>query len=338
MIRALVSLVAAILSALAFVTVNAQDDTVVRVDYVAVLVQADGTESPHSEGAHYIASDGRYRRDETPAGGTPTSEYRLPRDAVHVSVNHSLLEAVRSGRIPPVNVASPVGRSLPTPPAGTETTEIGERTLVSCVRSCFAVAGACDTAARAPFACRYGPIRYRVTLGLLRTDLQFGTLGPIRLQRRAQVREGTGRTQYWAHDPPLMEDCGSARISADRHRDDHLHGHRRALRGSSDFGSTHSARAGHLHGSRPCPLSSPFRRPLSRAPGRQFPCASRDRPSRPRDARPERRKRDQGNPPAAHLCAVAADTPITGVKQRGRSWSRIADRDVGHLDDGMPAW
>ena len=48
--------------------------------------------------------------------------------------------------------------------------------LVSCVRSCFAVAGACDTAARAPFACRYGPIRYRVTLGLLRTDLQFGTL------------------------------------------------------------------------------------------------------------------------------------------------------------------
>ena len=51
--------------------------------------------------------------------------------------------------------------------------------LVSCVRSCFAVAGACDTAARAPFACRYGPIRYRVTLGLLRTDLQFGTLAHL---------------------------------------------------------------------------------------------------------------------------------------------------------------
>ncbi len=29
---------------------------------------------------------------------------------------------------------------------------------------------------------------------------------------------------------------------------------------------------------------------------------------------------------------------ITGVKHRGRDWSRIADRDVGHLDDGMPAW
>ena len=56
-----------------------------------------------------------------------------------------------------------------------------------------------------------------------------------------------------AHD----RDCrGSARVSADRHRDDHLHGHRRALRGSSDFGSTHSTRAGHLHGSRSCPLSS----------------------------------------------------------------------------------
>ena len=54
---------------------------------------------------------------------------------------------------------------------------------MSCVRSCFAVAGACDTAARAPFACRYGPIRYRVTLGLLRTDLQFGTLGYVPRRR-----------------------------------------------------------------------------------------------------------------------------------------------------------
>ena len=159
MIRASMSLVAAILFAPASVTVDAQDDTVVRVDYVAVLVQADGTESPHAEGVHYIASDGRYRRDETPAGGTPTSEYRLPRDGVHVSVNHSLLEAVRSGRIAPVNVASPVGRSLATPSAGAETTEIGERTL-----------------------------------------------GPIRLQGRAEVREeGSGRTEYWVHDPPLME-------------------------------------------------------------------------------------------------------------------------------------
>ena len=158
MIRASMSLVAAILTALASVTVGAQDDTVVRVDYVAVLVQADGTEFPHSEGVHYIASDGRYRRDETPAGGTPTSEYRLPRDGVHVSVNHSLLEAVRSGRIPPVNVASPVGRSSATLPTGAETTEIGEKTV-----------------------------------------------GPISLQGRAQVREGFGRTEYWVHDPPMME-------------------------------------------------------------------------------------------------------------------------------------
>lgn len=157
-IRALLSLVAAILFASASVTVDAQDDAVVRVDYVAVLVQADGTESPHSAGVHYIASDGRYRRDETPAGGTPTSEYRLPRDGVHVEVNHSLLEAVRSGRIPPVNVASPVGRGLAAPVAGAETTEIGERTL-----------------------------------------------GPIRLRGRAEVREGSGRTEYWVHDPPLME-------------------------------------------------------------------------------------------------------------------------------------
>ncbi len=156
MIRASMSLVAAILFASAPVTVDAQEETVVCVDYVAVLVQADGTESPHSEGVHYIASDGRHRHDRTPVGGTPTSEYRLPRDGVHVSVNHSLLEAVRSGRIPPVNVASPVARG--TPPAVASTTEMGERTL-----------------------------------------------GPIRLQGRAEVREGFGRAEYWAYDPPLME-------------------------------------------------------------------------------------------------------------------------------------
>ena len=157
MIRASMSLVAAILSASASVTVDAQGDTVVRVDYVAVVVQADGTESPHSEGVHYIASDGRHRHDRTPVGGTPTSEYRLPLDGVHVSVNHSLLEAVRSGRIPPVNVASPVGRG--TPPAVASTTEIGERTL-----------------------------------------------GPIRLRGRVEVREdGSGRAEYWMHEPPLME-------------------------------------------------------------------------------------------------------------------------------------
>ena len=157
-IRASAILVAAILAASASVAVDAQDDTVVRVDYVAVVVQADGTESPQFEGVHYIAPDGRHRHDQTPADGTTTSEYRLPRDGVHVSVNHSLLEAVRSGRIPPVNVASPVGRGSATLPAGAETTEIGEKTL-----------------------------------------------GPIRLRGRAQVREGSGRTEYWVHDPPMME-------------------------------------------------------------------------------------------------------------------------------------
>ena len=71
--------------------------------------------------------------------------------------------------------------------------------LVSCVRSCFAVAGACDTAARAPFACRYGPIRYRVTLGLLRTDLQFGTLA-----KRPESRAPTGpRTTRAAPKTPV---------------------------------------------------------------------------------------------------------------------------------------
>ena len=81
------------------------------------------------------------------------------------------------------------------------------------------------------------------------------TLGPIRLQGR-QLRDGLGRTEYWVHDLAHGDCRGSARVSVDRHRDDHLHGGRRALRGSSDFGSTHCARAGHVHGSRSCSLSS----------------------------------------------------------------------------------
>ena len=78
-------------------------------------------------------------------------------------------------------------------PAGTIcSTDLPAPPLVSCVRSCFAVAGACDTAARAPFACRYGPIRYRVTLGLLRTDLQFGTLVAHSQAGRRSARVGAG--------------------------------------------------------------------------------------------------------------------------------------------------
>lgn len=43
---------------------NTQDGTVVRVDYVTVVVDADGTETPWAEGVHYIADDGRYRHDQ----------------------------------------------------------------------------------------------------------------------------------------------------------------------------------------------------------------------------------------------------------------------------------
>ena len=208
MIRASAILVAAILSASALVTVNAQDDTVVRVDYVAVLVQADGTESPYSEGVHYIASDGRHRHDQTPADGTPTSEYRLPRDGVHVSVNHDLLEAVRS------RTRSPRQR------------RVARRTRLR------------DAARR-----RRDDGDRREDAGSDPLAGSAGSRGP-RAYRVLGVRP--------AHDGGCR---GSARVSADRHRGDHLHGHRRALRGSSDFGSTHSARAGPLHGSRSCPLS-----------------------------------------------------------------------------------
>ena len=292
MIRALVSLVAAILFALASVTVDAQDDTVVRVDYVAVLVQADDTESPYAEGVHYIASDGRYRRDETPAGGTPDVGVPAP-PRRRPRLRESLASRGRAQ-----------WTHLPC-----------QRRVARRPQPCHAAGGRRDDGDRREDA---GSDWTAGSRGGPRGVRAYGVLGA------RPAHDGDGR--------------GSARVSADRRRDDHLHGHRRALRGSSDLGSTHSVRAGHLHGSRSCPLSSTvFAGPCS-TPGGQSRGASRDRPSRPRDARPERRKRDHGNAPTAHRCAVAADTATTGVEHRGRSWSRIADRDVGHLDDGMPAW
>ena len=222
MIRASVIPVAAILAALASVTVDAQDDTVVRVDYVAVVVQADGTESPQFEGVHYIAPDGRHRHDQTPAGGTRTSEYRLPRYGIHVSVNHSLLEAVRSGRAP-------------------------------CQRRVTRRPGFSHAA------------RGRRDHGDRREDA-----GSDSIAGSGTGSRGLRSYRVLGARPAHDGDCrGSARVSADRRRDDHLHGRRRALRGSSDFGSTHSARAGPLHGSWSFPLSSPVhgweghRRPLS---------------------------------------------------------------------------
>ena len=81
----------------AYTSVSAQDGTVIRVDYVALSIHADGTETPHAEGVRYIATDGRHRHDETSAGGEQTSSYWLPPDGIQVSVNHALRAAVRSG-------------------------------------------------------------------------------------------------------------------------------------------------------------------------------------------------------------------------------------------------
>ena len=94
---------------------DAQDATVVRVNYVTVVVDAEGAETPWAEGVHYIADDGRYRHDEAVIGRSPTSSYRLPAEDVNVTLNHSLLEAVGSGLVPPMEVAAPVGRGLPGP-------------------------------------------------------------------------------------------------------------------------------------------------------------------------------------------------------------------------------
>lgn len=116
---------------------NAQDDTLVRVDYVTVVVDTDGTETPWAEGVHYIADDGRYRRDETVFGRSPTLSYRLPDEDINVTVNHSLLEAVRNGSVPPMEVAAPVGGGFQAaffddfeaPPDIRMPPSIGERTI-----------------------------------------------------------------------------------------------------------------------------------------------------------------------------------------------------------------
>ena len=116
MTRASASSVATILPASSSVAVDAQDDSVARVDYVC---------RPRA---------GRGYRLPTLRGGTPHRVGRTPspRDGVHISVNHSLPEAARSGRASSVNVASSVGRG--TPPAVVITTEIGERTRVRFAR------------------------------------------------------------------------------------------------------------------------------------------------------------------------------------------------------------
>ena len=149
----------------AFAAVNAQDGTVVRVDYVTVLVHADGTEAQHSEGVRYIAADGRYRHDETVAGRAPTSVYRLPADGVNVSVNHSLVAAVRSGLVPPVNFAAPIGTGFGAAPIGLRPTDIG----------------------------------------LPPTVIGERTLGPLLLRGFAQDQEGFGRTEFWVYEHPLMQ-------------------------------------------------------------------------------------------------------------------------------------
>ena len=109
---------------------DAQDATVVRVDYVTVVVDAEGAETPWAEGVHYIADDGRYRHDEAVIGRSPTSSYRLPAEDVNVTLNHSLLEAVGSGLVPPMEVAAPVGRGSQASVFNPQTLpDIGERTL-----------------------------------------------------------------------------------------------------------------------------------------------------------------------------------------------------------------
>lgn len=78
---------------------GAQANTVLQVAYETVVVDAFGVETPHAEGVHYIAADGRYRHDES-VDGERVSSYRLGDD--NVSVNHNLGVAVRGGAEAPL--------------------------------------------------------------------------------------------------------------------------------------------------------------------------------------------------------------------------------------------
>lgn len=145
---------------------NAQDGTVVRVDYVTVVVDADGTETPWAEGVHYIADDGRHRHDETVFGRSPTSSYRLPDEDVNVTVNHSLLEAVRSGQVAPMEVAAPVGRGF---------------------QAAF-------------FEDLEEPLNLRMP-----PSIGDRTIGPLQLRGYVQETLGeAGRAEYWVYEHPRM--------------------------------------------------------------------------------------------------------------------------------------
>ena len=110
----LIGLSVASMSSLVFL--QAQDATMIRVDYEAVTVLADGTETLESKGVHYFAADGRYRRDETFAAGERTSLYQLPADGVRPGMPEwNARTTVR--QVPPLNAAPP-----------SPTTPLGERT------------------------------------------------------------------------------------------------------------------------------------------------------------------------------------------------------------------
>lgn len=123
----LIGLSAACMSSLVFL--QAQDATMIRVDYEAVTILADGTETLESTGVHYFTADGRYRRDETFAAGERTSLYRLPADGVNVSVNHDLQVAV-PGKLgmPEWNARTSVRQIPPLAAFASPTTPLGERT------------------------------------------------------------------------------------------------------------------------------------------------------------------------------------------------------------------
>lgn len=92
------ALTGCVAAALLVSPLNAQD-SVLRVEYVEIHVDAAGNDSVVGAGTHYIHGDGRHRHDLV-RRGAEISYYRLPDDELVVSVNHALRIAIRTRSFP----------------------------------------------------------------------------------------------------------------------------------------------------------------------------------------------------------------------------------------------
>ena len=100
-------------------SVEAQPISVLRLDFVREVTDADGNRTVIEQGHHFIADDGAYLMDKV-SNGERISEIRHPANGERVVVNHDLRLAVRGpldGNWPiPATLALTVQPVMPSPP------------------------------------------------------------------------------------------------------------------------------------------------------------------------------------------------------------------------------